>query len=223
MTCQPNRAANLAANLRPSAARRLPVLIGLLAGVVTLAALGGCASKPVVTDRVILLPQADGRPSAVEVTAAGQKVLLDKPYASVDLQGGTLRPGVTDAATVQARYGSLLAQQPARPRSFVVSFESGGNRLTSTAQPVLAEMRSALANLPAAEVVVIGHTDLSGSVETNDKLSLTRAEAVRELLVAAGVARSAVTVVGRGKREPLVQATDEAANARNRRVEIKIR
>lgn len=162
-----NSGLHRAPHLTPSAARRLPVLIGLLAGLVALATLGGCASKPVVTDRVILLPQADGRPSAVEVTAAGQKVLLDKPYASVDLQDGALRPSVTDAATVQARYGGLLAQQPARPRSFLVSVESGGNRLTATAEPVLAEMRAVLATLPAAEVVLIGHTDLSGSAKTN--------------------------------------------------------
>jgi len=88
---------------------------------------------------------------------------------------------------------------------------------------VVAEMRSALAALPAAEVVVTGHTDRVGSVEANDRLSLARAEAVRDLLVAAGVARSAVTAVGRGEREPAVPTADEVAEARNRRVEIKIR
>ena len=83
--------------------------------------------------------------------------------------------------------------------------------------------RTALAALPAAEVVITGHTDRVGAVEANDRLSLARAEAVREILVAGGLARSAITVAGRGEREPAVATADEVAEARNRRVEIKIR
>jgi outer membrane protein OmpA-like peptidoglycan-associated protein len=196
-------------------AARLPVLV-LLAAV-----LGGCAS--VVSDRIILLPQPDGRPSAVEVTAGGQTLRLDQPYATAELRDGRLSPATTTAEAVRTTYGALLAQQPARPRSFTVQFESNGNRLAAGADAVLAEMRSALAALPAAEVVITGHTDRVGTVEANDRLSLTRAEAVRDILAAAGVPRSAMTVAGRGEREPVVPTADEVAEARNRRVEIKVR
>lgn len=191
------------------------------AALVGLAALGGCATK--VSDRVILLPQPDGSLSAVEVTAGTQRLLLTQPYASAELKGGNLQAATTSAAAVRDVYGALLAQQPARPRSFTVQFEPNGNRLAAGADAVVAEMRSALAALPAAEVVVTGHTDRVGSVEANDRLSLARAEAVRDLLVAAGVARNAITAVGRGEREPAVTTADEVAEARNRRVEIKIR
>jgi OOP family OmpA-OmpF porin len=104
-----------------------------------------------------------------------------------------------------------------------VQFEPNGNRLAAGADAVLAEMRAALALLPAPEVVVTGHTDRMGAVEANDRLSLARAEAVREILVAAGVPAAAITVAGRGEREPAVPTADEVAEARNRRVEIKIR
>ncbi len=189
------------------------------AALVTL--LAACAAP--VTDRVILLPQADGGPSAVEVSAGGQRLLLAQPYAAALLQDGKLGAGQTDAAGVQAAYGPLLAQQPARPRTFIVNFEPNTNKLTAGAEPVLAEMRAVLAALPAPELVITGHTDRVGGVEANDKLSLVRAEAVRELLVAAGVDRALVGVVGRGEREPLVPTADEVAEARNRRVEIKVR
>ena len=183
--------------------------------------LAGCAG--VLSDRVVLLPQPDGSPSALDVTAGNQRLLLTQPYAVAELRDGTLRPATTTAEAVQAAYGALLAQQPARPRSFTVQFESNGNRLAAGAEPVLAEMRAALAALPAAEVVITGHTDRVGTVESNDRLSLARAEAVRELLVAGGLARNAITVAGRGEREPAVPTADEVAEARNRRVEIKIR
>ena len=183
--------------------------------------LGGCAG--VVTDRVILLPQAGGNPSAVEVQAGAQRLLLAQPYAVAERRDGGLKLSSTNADAVRTDYGPLLAQLPARPRSFTVQFESNGNRLAAGADSVLAEMRTALAALPAAEVVITGHTDRVGAVEANDRLSLARAEAVREILVAGGLARSAITVAGRGEREPAVATADEVAEARNRRVEIKIR
>ena len=188
------------------------------------APLSGCASPPVpISDRVVLLPQADGSASAVELVAGPQRLVLDQAYAGAVLQGGVLSLVVSDAASVAQRYGALLALQPARPRSFVIPFESNTRTLGPASEPVLAQMRAALALLPAAEMIVTGHTDRVGSVEANDKLSLARAEAVREILVAAGVDRSAISVVGRGERAPLVATADEVAEARNRRVEIKIR
>jgi outer membrane protein OmpA-like peptidoglycan-associated protein len=202
--------------LQPSAVPRAATTLALVAALLAT----GCAS---VTDRVVLLPQADGSPSAVEVRAGQQRLLLAQPWAAAELKGKELQPVAVEPAVVRQRYGELLATQPQRPLRFVVRFESNGNRLTADATPVLDEMRKALANLPAPEVIVTGHTDRVGSVEANDKLSLVRAEAVREILAAAGVARTAITVQGRGEREPEVPTDDEVAEPRNRRVEIKIR
>ena len=202
--------------------------LGSFPALAALLALVACAGAPTavpVSDRVVLLPQPDGKPSAVAVQAisTGQQLLLDQPYAGAQLQGTVLAAAPSDAAAVQARYGALLAQQPARPRNFVLPFEANSNRLSPAAEPLLDELRSALAALPAGEVIVTGHTDRVGSVEANDRLSLQRAEAVRELLVKAGVDRSTITVVGRGERAPLVPTADEVPEARNRRVEIKVR
>jgi OOP family OmpA-OmpF porin len=80
-----------------------------------------------------------------------------------------------------------------------------------------------LATLPAGEAVVVGHTDRVGALEANDRLSLQRAALVRDMLVSAGIAPEAITVVGRGERAPAFMSADEVAEARNRRVEIKLR
>lgn len=206
--------------IRGPVARRLSGQAASLALAFTVVLAAGCAS---VSDRVVLLPQPDGRPSAVEVRAGEQRLLLAQPFAAAELKGNELQPVTMDPAVVRQRYGDLLAAQPPRPQRFVVRFEPNSNRLTADAAPVLDEMRKALANLPAPEIVVTGHTDRVGSLEANDKLSLVRAEAVREILIAAGVGRAAITVQGRGEREPEVATDDEVAEPRNRRVEIKLR
>lgn len=68
---------------------------------------------------------------------------------------------------------------------------------------------------------IVGHTDLVGGDQANDRLSLKRAEALKEYLVKNGsVAASRLAVEGKGKRMPLFR--DQKEQARNRRVEIQL-
>ena len=176
-----------------------------------------------ITDRVILLPGPDGRTGAVLVSAGDEQRVLTEPYTGADVAAGKVNMLKTSPGMVRDDYGSLLAMQPVRPRLFVVHFDPGTSVLTLASQSMLASIRAELAALPAGEAVVIGHTDRVGTVEANDRLSLQRAELVREMLLGAGVAPEAISLVGRGERAPAVSTADEVAEARNRRVEIKLR
>ena len=63
---------------------------GLVAAL-TVSLLCGCASPPApISDRVVLLPQADGSASAGELLAGSQRLLLDRAYAGAVLQGGEI-------------------------------------------------------------------------------------------------------------------------------------
>ena len=182
--------------------------------------LAGCFTH----ERIVLLPNADGRPSGVTVRSAkGNEVLLDKPYAGV--ASGLLGEHTyeTTPEKVQARYGDVLAAQPLRPVSYTLYFESGSNKLTAESEGEFAKVRREIAERPGAEAMVIGHTDRVGSNDANDRLSLRRAELIREQLIQAGVPAAKLEAVGRGEREPLVQTADEVAEPRNRRVEINVR
>ena len=85
------------------------------------------------------------------------------------------------------------------------------------------DLRAEIARRPVPELVVIGHTDRVGRAEANDELSLRRAEAVRAMLVRAGIPAAQIETAGRGEREPLLPTADEVAEPLNRRVEINVR
>jgi OOP family OmpA-OmpF porin len=75
---------------------------------------------------------------------------------------------------------------------------------------------------PDRSVRIEGHTDSTGSVETNMVLSQRRADAVADTLTAAGIARSRVVAVGFGPDSPVATNATAAGRQQNRRVEIVI-
>lgn len=174
--------------------------------------------------RVTLLPQADGKPSAVEVTTGKGKQLLTQPYQVANVtRAGAISPDTTNADKVREAYPQLIALQPQAPEHFVLEFEPGTSLLTSESQAQLADVMAKAAARSGGEIVVTGHTDRQGTLEANDKLSLERAQAIRALLIERGFKAELIEAVGRGEREPVVATDDEVAEPRNRRADVVVR
>lgn len=72
-------------------------------------------------------------------------------------------------------------------------------------------------------VALEGHTDERGGREYNLALGQKRSEAVRRALALLGVRDAQMEAVSFGEEKPAVQGFDEAAFAKNRRVEISYR
>lgn len=175
--------------------------------------------------RVTLLPEADGRATAVQVQGTGgANQVLDQPYAvaAVQRQGSVDREQTT-ADAVQKQHGALLALPLLQAQRFVLQFEPGTATLTPDSQAQLPGILAQAQALPGGELVVVGHTDRTGSPQVNDVLSLQRAQAVRALLVEQGFQSELIEAVGRGEREPVVPTEANVDEPRNRRAEIIVR
>jgi outer membrane protein OmpA-like peptidoglycan-associated protein len=197
---------------------KLYVPVFLLLAVMQLA---GCATP---SERVTLLPQPDGTPSAVVVQLkTGGSLLLDHPYMVATATEKQIRTEQTDEATIKLRYKEVFDALPARPKSYLLYFDFGNTQLTPESEKNVQVMLRDIKELPAPELVVIGHTDASGSDDVNDELSRQRAISVLNFLKAKGIDTQRVSTVGRGSREPLVKTKKGAYEARNRRVEIRLK
>jgi outer membrane protein OmpA-like peptidoglycan-associated protein len=174
--------------------------------------------------RVILLPQGEGRSSAVEVKTAVAVQLVSKPYQTAEVsQDGQVLLGEMDPLTVLDRYSGILAQLPGPEEQFLLYFESGGAQLTTESQSLLPTILARARARKGGEIIVVGHTDRVGAVEANDALSLQRANSVRELFIGRGFKAELIEAVGRGERAPVVPTADEVAEPKNRRAEILVR
>lgn len=104
-------------------------------------------------------------------------------------------------------------------------FESGQVALSADAESAIARVAARLneRRVRRRPISVEGHSDASGTAETNARLSTERAEAVAALLVQHGVDAKRIHSRGFGDTRPLVAergGTSAEVRARNRRVDV---
>jgi outer membrane protein OmpA-like peptidoglycan-associated protein len=75
---------------------------------------------------------------------------------------------------------------------------------------------------PDVRIEISGHTDNTGSLNTNVRLSQERAKSVVDFLVARGIDLSRLEYRGYGPSQPVAPNDTEEGRSRNRRVEFKI-
>lgn len=116
----------------------------------------------------------------------------------------------------------LPVEKEARFDIHAIHFAFESARIKPESIPYLDALAEYLKKSPALRFQVIGHTDLHGTDEFNNKLSLERARAVKAYLVDKGIDASRLTIRGAGKTEPKVGKTGPEFDEQNRRTEFRL-
>jgi outer membrane protein OmpA-like peptidoglycan-associated protein len=109
-----------------------------------------------------------------------------------------------------------------------VTFASGllydvdSDRIRADAATNLRSLSSSLGKYPNTDLLIVGHTDGTGTSEYNQGLSQRRALSASDYLVTQGVAAARLRTSGRGELEPIATNETESGRLLNRRVEIAI-
>jgi outer membrane protein OmpA-like peptidoglycan-associated protein len=102
-----------------------------------------------------------------------------------------------------------------------VNFATGSSRLTPESYAILDQVASSLIAHPEVAIEIGGHTDNTGSLRTNTRLSLARAESVRAYLAQKGVPVERMEARGFGPDRPVATNATAEGRAENRRVELR--
>lgn len=127
-------------------------------------------------------------------------------------------------STLAQRLAALAPDAGSEGRQITLEdlvFEPGTATFVAEAATGLARVAAWAAAEPATPLRIEGHTDATGSPDANRSLSLRRAEAVRDALIARGVAAARISVSGEGGAQPVASNDDPAGRARNRRVIVR--
>lgn len=128
---------------------------------------------------------------------------------------GTEAPGTTEGGLEKA----LLLE--GRAVLSDLQFETGSSALSARSYPSLTALAAFLAADPERKVVLVGHSDTKGALESNMVLSRQRAQAVADKLISdLGVHTSQISAQGIGFLAPLASNADASGREENRRVEV---
>lgn len=109
-----------------------------------------------------------------------------------------------------------------------VTFASGmlydydSSNLRPEAQANLRSLAGSLSKYPGSDILIVGHTDATGSSGYNQDLSERRAQSASNYLTSQGVAYGRVRIVGRGESEPAATNDTDDGRQQNRRVAVAI-
>lgn len=102
------------------------------------------------------------------------------------------------------------------------NFEFNSSDLDQASADYLNELSEALKENEHLRIRLTGHTDNIGSEKFNQRLSLFRANTIKEYLVERGIDPERIETEGKGMAEPLNENKNDEERAANRRVELTI-
>ena len=180
---------------------RILFTVGLLVGSL---ALFGCPKRPEVGQAP---PSAPGPGAAV--TPAAPSPTTAPPEVRVE-------PPAAQAVVPEAPKAPEPAAAAASPLKDAF-FDYDKSALRDDQKAALNEDVAWLKGNAGAKVLIEGHCDERGTAEYNLGLGERRAKAVKDYLIAAGVAADRISIISYGKERPFVLGHDESAWKWNRR------
>jgi peptidoglycan-associated lipoprotein len=182
----------------------------LLSSLALAAVLAGCSS-PVKLDQPAPVESREPASAASQPGTGAGATATGTPQSQVS----TVDLERQRAAEEQARLAASL------PRSLYFDFDSYVVRAED--RPALEGYARLLTAQPGRKMALEGHADERGGREYNLALGQKRAEAVSSALELLGVNRGQLEAVSFGEERPADPGHDEAAWAKNRRVDLKDR
>ena len=161
-------------------------------------------------------------PSAAAASQAC-KTALDSSLIRLETAARPAPPPLPTAPVPAPAPVSAPAPAPAPASSdFTVYFDFDSWTLKAEQLKVLDDVIATARSGGQTHIIIVGHTDTSGSADYNQKLSVRRANVVVEALVQMGARRNAMHASGVGETDLAVQTGDNVKEARNRRTVITL-
>lgn len=138
--------------------------------------------------------------------------------SSLDRQEAEMRAAIgNDGVTIVNTGDRLIVTLPQD-----ITFATDSYMVRPSLRADIDAVARTLVKYPESTVQVIGHTDNTGDAGYNQQLSVSRANAVADILQAGGVSYNRLQVIGRGESEPRASNLTPEGRQMNRRVEIVV-
>jgi len=108
----------------------------------------------------------------------------------------------------------------AKIQLYNITFATGSWELNANSRRELDRITKLLNDHPTLKIEIAGHTDNVGTAKKNMELSLKRAKAVHDYLIAKKIPEKRFVAKGYGQEKPIADNSTEEGRAKNRRFEL---
>ncbi|MDH3475166.1 MAG: OmpA family protein [Rhodospirillales bacterium] len=151
--------------------------------------------------------------------AASALPFLAQPMEAVEAR----RAARKAAAACRESFDTAMAKvERAFGEHYTIYFDFDSAEPSDDAMKMAMEAAAAAQAIKGATLLIAGHADSAGDAAYNLALSQHRADAIRQLLLSAGVKAEQIGTANYGETQPSVHTPDETAEGKNRRVEINV-
>jgi len=176
----------------------------------------GCPDRDAdgIADKVDECPDAAGPPETNGCPDTDGDTVLDKDDQCPQVAGTVANNGCPEVTPE--------VQKTLNDYAKTILFDTGRASIKDESIAVLRSIIAILNEYPNSKFVVEGHTDSVGRETTNQRLSDSRANAIKDYLTANGVDQFRLSSRGYGEAKPIASNRTRKGRAQNRRVEINL-
>jgi outer membrane protein OmpA-like peptidoglycan-associated protein len=148
-----------------------------------------------------------------------QKTAADQCRHSLDASLAQLEHDLNPAPAAPP---SAAPAPAAQPTDFTVYFDFDSWSLTAEDLTTIQQAISTARSGGQSRITIVGHTDTVGGAAFNQRLSVRRANVVKDVMVQMGARPESIQVSGVGKTDLAVQTADGVREPKNRRSVITL-
>jgi outer membrane protein OmpA-like peptidoglycan-associated protein len=191
-------------------------------------ALGACKNMNKATKGTIIGTSGGAAAGAAIGKAAGNTAVGAIIGAAVGGTGGYLIGRYMDKQAEELRRDLEGAEVERVGEGIKITFRQGiqfatnAHALTATSKTNIDQLAKVLKKYDDTNILIEGHTDVTGKRKYNQTLSEKRAESVSDYLKAQSIPGNRISNVGYGPDQPVADNNSDAGRQQNRRVEVAI-
>ena len=203
------------------------ILRGIVVAILALTSVSGCASMNAKTKGALIGAGAGAAAGGVIGNQTGSTTRGAIIGAVVGGAAGAIIGHQMDQQALELEQNIPGAKVQRVGEGIAVMFDSGvlfdvdSEVIKGDARTNLDALAASLAKYPKSDLMIVGHTDATGTDSYNMGLSRRRAASASDYLRSHGVARG-IKALGRGETEPIATNDTDEGRQQNRRVEIAI-
>jgi type IX secretion system PorP/SprF family membrane protein len=176
--------------------------------------------KPV--DTAPIRKREPTQPSTSESSKPAEKQVQPAPQTQQAQPASQAPVDSTKSNTAAPKNNTKTEEPESRPQTASsIQFELGSNKVSPEGETQLEELAEILKSHPDHTLKITGHGCTQGERRVTERVSLQRAQSVADILIAKGVPKEQLEVIGMGSRKPIASNATKAGRQKNRRVEFE--